>query len=155
MGKTSANPRWKQDSPVIRITHPTHPLRGQSFPVLPQNGGRPDPSYLNIALPNGECRFIPIAWTDQAAPFSYPLGACFRPENLVTLRQRLDELLARLSKQAMLEAQASEHQEPRDSHADHRAEPLGPTERRAARPDHRSAGTDAAAPPDRISGGGA
>jgi hypothetical protein len=117
--QASANPLRTPDSPVIRITHPTHPLCGQSFEVLPQNGGRPDPSYILVALPDGERRFIPVAWTDQAVQVSYPPGACFLPERLLALRQRLGRLLVRAGEQAMLQAQHNECEEPRDSHANH------------------------------------
>jgi hypothetical protein len=71
----------------VTIVHPTHPLRGQTFPVLQQS-----PNEVLIQLPSGEQRFIALAWTDQAVPPVTRPGAYFLLDQLVTLRQRLDAL---------------------------------------------------------------
>jgi hypothetical protein len=71
----------------VTIVHPTHPYRGQEFPVLQQS-----PEEVLIQLPSGEQRFIALAWTDQVAPPVTLAGARFLLDQLVTLRQRLDAL---------------------------------------------------------------
>jgi len=71
----------------VTIIHPTHPLRGQTFPVLQQS-----PDNVLIQLPSGEQRFIDLPWTDQAVPPITRAGTCFLLDQLVTLRQRLDAL---------------------------------------------------------------
>jgi len=76
----------------VRIIHPAHPLREQSFPVLHQ-GGEKGNQLLKIQLPDGECRFIPLDWTDQASSTVHRPGARFLIANLLTLRQRLNALL--------------------------------------------------------------
>jgi hypothetical protein len=153
--KNPANPLSTPDSSAVRITHPAHPLCGQSFEVLPQNGGRPDPSYVLVMLPNGERRFIPLAWTDQTTQVNYPPGACFLPERLLVLRQRLDHLLVRVGEQAMLQAQHNECKEPSHDYDHCRANPLATTESRTTGPHHRASGADPAAPPGSTAGGGA
>jgi hypothetical protein len=86
----------------VQITHPTHPLRGQTFAVVPQFGGKPDPTQLLIALPNGGQQLIPIEWTDQFPRIPYPPGARFLLERLLTARQRVDLLMAKKANQAIL-----------------------------------------------------
>ena len=102
--KSTPDALSKRDSFIIRITHPTHPLRGQTFVVQPLFGGRPDPNQLLIALPNGERRLIPQAWTDQVTHIDYPPGACFVAERLLLVRQRLDALLVQAGEQTILMA---------------------------------------------------
>jgi len=123
--------------------------------VLSDNGGRPDPSYILIALPDGERRFIPLAWTDQVAQVNYPLGACFLPERLLALRQRLDPLLVRVGEKAMLQTQQNDPQERNNSHANYRTETLGTTESRTTGPHHCPTGSDPAAAPESTAGGDA
>lgn len=139
----------------MRITHATHPLRGQSFNVVPLFGGKPDPTQILIALPSGDRRLVPAAWTDLVLQVDYPPGAFFVPERLVTLRQRLDHLLAHGDEQVILLAQKDERKEPRDHHANHTTDSLGAVDSRATDPDYRPLSPDVAASADTVSGGGA
>ena len=139
----------------MRITHAAHPLRGRSFKVVPLCGGKPDPTQILIELPNGERRFVPEAWTDLVGQVDYPSGACFVPERLVILRQRLDYLLARGDEQVILLAKPVKCKEPRDHHANHTTDSLGAVDSRTTDPDHRHLNPDGAASADTVSGGGA
>ena len=90
----------------MRITHPTHPLRGQSFPVIPLQQQK-HPHLIQIRLADDEYRFIPLVWTDQVPPpFSLP-GARFLLKNLLTLRQKVDGLLGASKKPVMLPPEIS------------------------------------------------
>src|SRR3990172_5296484 len=152
-GRTTANAPSTSKSLTVQITHPTHPLCGQHFSVVPLFGGKPDPTQILIALPNGEQRLIPSAWTNQVTQPSYPPGVCFLPERLLALRHRLDCLLERVSEQAILMANDIARDEPGGSHANPSPDPLGTDEPRAARPDHRHSGPDALASAQPVSGG--
>jgi hypothetical protein len=77
---------------VVRITHPAHPLRGQSFPAK-RRGREPNSQLFEIQRPDGEIQLIPLDWTDQAPPTVTLPGARFLLSNLLSLRQRLDALL--------------------------------------------------------------
>ena len=154
-GKSTPDALSKRASFIVRITHPTHPLRGQTFVVQHLFGGKPDPTQLLIALPNGERRLIPQAWTDQAKHIEYPPGTCFVAERLLLVRQRLDALLAQAGEQTILMVTGLECDEPGGNHANRRDDPLGSLERRATSSDHRHSCSDAATSIDPTSGGGA
>ncbi len=76
----------------MRITHPAHPLRGQSFPII-QHQKQKNPHLIEIQLADGERRFIPLEWTDQLPPVVTLPGARFLLSNLLLLRKQLDGLL--------------------------------------------------------------
>ena len=76
----------------MRITHPAHPLRGQSFPIIPHKQQK-NPHLIEIELANGEHRFIPVEWTDQSPPVVTVPGARFVLANLLLVRKQLDGLL--------------------------------------------------------------
>ena len=76
----------------MRITHPTHPLRGQSFAAV-EHQRKENGSLLEIQLANGERRLIPVDWTDQVPPVVTLPEARFLLANLLSVRQRVDELL--------------------------------------------------------------
>ena len=80
-------------SDYVCITHPAHPLRGQSFPVIPQQK-QTHPHLVQIRLADDECRFIPLAWTDQVPPPISQPGARFLLDKLLALRQKVTDLLA-------------------------------------------------------------
>ena len=80
-------------SDYVCITHPAHPLRGQSFPVIPQQK-QTHPHLVQIRLADDECRFIPLAWTDQVPPPISQPGARFLLEKLLALHQKVTDLLA-------------------------------------------------------------
>ena len=75
------------------ITHPAHPLQGQSFPLVQHHRKGQDTHLVKIQLNNGEHRLIPLAWTDQSPPRTTLPGARFVLADLISLRQLLDTLL--------------------------------------------------------------
>lgn len=153
--KARVNALLKRSAQTIKITHPTHPLWGQTFEEVPLYGGKPDPTGILIELPNGKRQLIPLAWTDQDSRIEYPTDTCFLPENLLRLRQQLDDLIERGAKErAMLKATEPENIEPGGSHHASQSRPVGAGESRIASPDHRDPGTDAAALLDAGKGGG-
>ena len=85
----------------MRITHPAHPLRGQSFPRVPHKKQK-NPRLTEIQLADGERRFIPLDWTDQASPVITLPDARFLPANLLALRKQLDGLLSFIEKSGTL-----------------------------------------------------
>ncbi len=108
-------------------------------------GGKPDPTQILIILPNGERQLIPIEWTDQVSQIQYPPGACFVFERLVVLRQRLDHLLSKDSKQTILTANEQELEQRGDSYANRRStNHLESDESRTTGPDHCHSGADVA-----------
>ena len=75
------------------MTHPFHPLRGQTFDLLAvrNNWGGDRVSYVGT---EGRLRTLPVEWTDVHAPdLIVTLGgsrACFRADLLRQLRVLLD-----------------------------------------------------------------
>jgi len=82
----------KAHSTYVRIIHPAHPLRGQSFPIT-QHQRKDNPHLIEIQLADGERRFIPLDWTDQIPSVVALPGSRFLLANLLSLHQRLDGLL--------------------------------------------------------------
>lgn len=82
----------KAHSGHVRITHPAHPLRGQSFPIIPHQKQK-NPHLIEIQLADGERRFIPLDWTDQVPPVVILPDVRFLLTNLLLLRKQLDGLL--------------------------------------------------------------
>ena len=86
--------RGRDGAPVFSVTHPFHPLRGQSFELLAirNNWGGDRVSFLGA---EGRLRTLPVEWTDVHAPdLTITLGAgraCFRIDLLRQLRVLLDE----------------------------------------------------------------
>ena len=86
---------------VFTVTHPFHPLRGQSFDLLGvrNNWGGDRVSYVGA---EGRLRTLPIEWTDVQAPaLIVTLGegrAFFRADLLRELRVLLDGEAAQVSK---------------------------------------------------------
>lgn len=134
----------------MRITHPAHPLRGQAFPVVPHQKQK-NPDLTEIELADGERRFIPLAWTDQAPPMVTVSDARFLPAKLLSLRQQLDGLLSLIAEGRTLP--------PKDSHleggSDELPQPvhLVRTDRGATEADHAAAGPNSAAATDDTGGG--
>jgi hypothetical protein len=153
VGKASPNALSTYDSPTIQITHPTHPLYGQQFAVVPLYGGKMDPRQVLILLPNGEQRLIPAEWTNQVAQADYPAGVCFLPERLLALRQRLDLMLVRTNDQAILKMADTQPLPPGGSHATVDSNTMGTIDAGTACPDYRHPGSDAATSGESTSGG--
>ena len=151
------NALLKRDSQTsVQITHPAHPLKGQILTVLPMVGGKLDASQILVALPNGEQQLIPAEWTDQVDPPHSLPGALFLFERLVILRQKLDCLLEKGVKQAILTVNEPEPDRNGGSYVDQRSpNPLEANEPRTARQDHCHPGRDAAAPMEPGKGGAA
>jgi hypothetical protein len=100
---TKPNTLSKRDShTTVQITHPAHSLQRQILAIKPMVGGKLDSTQILVALPNGEQQLIPTEWTDLVDhPRSLP-GALFFFEHLLILRQRVDCLLEKAVKQAIL-----------------------------------------------------
>ena len=124
--------------------------------MVPTVGGKPDANQILIALPNGGQQLIPAEWTDQVHHLQYPPGALFPFERLVVLRQRLDHLLEKDDRQAILTAKKEELDRPGGSDVNQRsANPLGSIKPRTTYQDYCDPGPDAAPPMDTGNGGAA
>ncbi len=83
---------------VFTVTHPFHPLRGQTFDLLAvrNNWGGDRVSYVGS---EGRLRTLPIEWTDVHKPdLAITLGAgraLFRADMLRQLRRLVDEQVSR------------------------------------------------------------
>jgi hypothetical protein len=83
---------------VFTVTHPFHPLKGQTFEVLAvrNNWGGDRVSYLDAA---GRLRTLPVEWTDVHGPDPVVMlsagRAFFRADLLRQLRKLIDEHMAR------------------------------------------------------------
>lgn len=85
----------------VRITHPAHPLRGQSFRVVPHQKQKKE-GWTEIELSDGERRYIRLDWTDQVPKrVTLPEGR-FLPDKLLWLRQELNGLLSLLAERGTL-----------------------------------------------------
>ena len=155
MGSNIPNALSKRDSKtIIQITHPAHPLKGQVLTNLPMVGGKLDSTQILVALPNGEQQLIPTEWTDLVDPPHSLPGAFFLFERLVVLRQRLDYLLEKEVKQAILTISEPELDRSGGSYVDQRSpNTLDSDEPRTAGQDHCDSGRDAAAPMEPENGG--
>lgn len=138
MGRSSPSTPFKRASKSkVQIVHPTHPFRGQVFDVVLLYGGKQDSTQILIALPNGEQQLIPVEWTDQVNKPQFPPGVLFPFEHLVVLRQRLDHLLGKEDRQAILMAEEQELDRPGGSYVNQRtARALASIESRTASPDY-------------------
>ena len=54
----------------MRVTHPFHPFRGQSFPVL-YRGHSGEERWVVLQRPDGSVVRLPIEWTDLRTPDGY------------------------------------------------------------------------------------
>src|SRR5207249_7651865 len=94
--KPQANaPEAGDAAPRFRVTHPFHPLFGQSLELAAQarEWGEERVYYRD---PTGRMRFLPARWTSVAAPDPFILIAAdrahFRLEDLIRLHDRLKQL---------------------------------------------------------------
>ncbi len=140
----------KAHSTHVRITHPAHPLRGQSFPAV-QHQKQKNIHSIEIQLADGERRCIPLEWTDQALPTVTLPGGRFLLANLFLLRQRLDGLLQTVAESSILP--------PNDTRIEGGSngfpEPVRmvETDKHSTCADHSHPGTDPAAPTSEATGG--
>ena len=110
-----------------------------------------DVHLIEIELPDGECRLLPLDWTDQMPhPVTLP-GARFLLANLLCLRQRLDALLPSARESSILPQETTEV----EGGSDGARKPSGvvETNRDAACSNPRLAGPDVA-PANRPTAGG-
>lgn len=76
------------DRPQVRVTHPFHPDRGRSFPLVAakQLWGE---ARVTVEHPDGTLHSIPVGWTDLAPIDPYVVigraRSRFRVEDLVAL----------------------------------------------------------------------
>ena len=94
--KPRANaPEAGDAAPRFRVTHPFHPLFGQSLELAAQarEWGEERVYYRD---PTGRMRFLPARWTSVAVPDPFVLiagdRAHFRLEDLIRLHDRVKEL---------------------------------------------------------------
>ena len=142
----------KTHSTLVRITHPAHPLRGRSFPVVQRQRRGQNTELVKIQLEDGERRLIPLDWTDQAPPVVTLPGARFLIANLISLRQRLDLLLQASEKSDIIPPRNDTQIEggtDEDSESIHVVE----TDRGSTSTSSRHSGTDAFAPTGEARGG--
>ena len=99
--KTRTADRGSSGLQLFTITHPFHPLKGQTFEVLAvrNNWGGDRVSYLS---PEGRLRTVPMEWADVCeADLATTIGAgraVFRADFLRDLRRLVDEDIARGNK---------------------------------------------------------
>jgi hypothetical protein len=76
----------------VRVTHPFHPLFGESFSLVAERGSRHGARVWYEAR-DGSVATLPRAWTDLAPPDPFVVladgKAHFRPEDLVALAELL------------------------------------------------------------------
>ncbi|WP_176231291.1 DUF5372 family protein [Candidatus Hakubella thermalkaliphila] len=83
----------KKDRQKIRVVHPFHPQRGQSFPfvIAKMLWGE---QRVTVEFPDGTLRSLPVSWTDWLPPDPYLSVGCgrsrFRVEDLLRLRDLID-----------------------------------------------------------------
>ena len=79
---------------TFRVTHPFHPLFGQTLDLLAQ-GREWGEERVYYRDENGRMRFLPAKWTNLAAPDPFVLAAAgrafFRVEDLIRIHDRLKE----------------------------------------------------------------
>jgi len=97
-----------------------------------------------IALPNGEQQLIPVEWTDQVNQSQFPPGVLFPLDRLVVLRQRLDHLLGKEDKQAILMTEEQEFDRSGGSYVVNQGSThaVGSIESLTASPDYCASGSD-------------
>jgi hypothetical protein len=140
----------KAHSTHVRITHPAHPLRGQSFPTV-QHRRQENSHLIEIQLADGERRFIPLEWTDQALPTVTLPGSRFLLANLLSLRRRLDGILQTIEEAGILpqnetQIKGGSNEFPEPVH-------VVETDRCSTCADHNHPGTNPAAPTSKATGG--
>src|SRR3990172_1861853 len=81
-GSNVHNNQKAQPGTEVTIVHATHPYHGQKVRVVPRMGRRQTTGEIRVALPTGEKRTIPVAWTDQGEQEEYPDGVYFPVRNL-------------------------------------------------------------------------
>jgi len=127
-------------------------LRGQSFPIVQEQHWHKDNAHLlEIQLPDGERRLVPLDWTDQIPQPVTPPGARFLLANLLSVRQRVDALLPAATESSILPLEKHET----EGGSDGTPEPgrLVQTERGATHSAPFLAGPDVAPPRRRAAGG--
>lgn len=74
---------------MVQITHPTHPLRGQSVPVLRTFQQKKGIEFL-IEWPDGQVSCIPQNWTDQVNSVPVTPGSKFTVNQLTLIQRWVD-----------------------------------------------------------------
>ena len=81
----------RRPSEWAKITHPFHPLRGQSFPIL-RNKRVSGVDTVVLWTSLGENVAIPLEWTDHADPSPFSPPSILDGECLVALTDLLESL---------------------------------------------------------------
>jgi hypothetical protein len=93
--KPRTAPRDAHPPPVFIVTHPFHPLHGQTFELLTYrfNWGEERVMYVG---PNGRTRSLPVTWTSVAPDDPFVVVAAgrapFRREDLLALTALLRDI---------------------------------------------------------------
>ena len=80
---------------MVQITHPAHPLRGQSVPVLRTLQQKKGIEFL-IEWPDGQVSCIPQNWTDQVNSVPVTPGSKFTVDQLTLIQRWLDDHLRKV-----------------------------------------------------------
>jgi len=92
-------------APCFQVTHPFHPLFGQSLELAAQ-GREWGEERVYYRDQSGRMRFLPAPWTSVAVPDPFVLIAAqrahFRLEDLIRLQERVKELQGGMSQVAGL-----------------------------------------------------
>lgn len=68
MNELSITPGNTNDEQNFTITHPFHPLCGQTFPLLSQHFAWGEERVFFSDAQTHELRSVPLAWTNRALP---------------------------------------------------------------------------------------
>jgi hypothetical protein len=93
LGSHTQDTPLKAHSTFVQITHPAHPLRGRSFPVVRQQVKEANTLFIEILVADDDRRWVPADWTNQQPPVVAVPHARFVPMQLIALRHSLDALL--------------------------------------------------------------
>jgi len=68
LNKLSTTPNNTNGEPCFTITHPFHPLSGQTFPLLSQRFAWGEERVFFADPQTQQVRSLPLAWTNLALP---------------------------------------------------------------------------------------
>ena len=96
MNELSTTPDDTNGEQRFTITHPFHPLQGQTFPLLSQRFAWGEERVFFSDSKTHEMRSLPLAWTSLAPPDPFVVlakgQAVFRFEDIESLVQLLNDI---------------------------------------------------------------
>ncbi len=93
MDKLSTTPNGVDGDVVFTVTHPFHPLAGQTFALIAQRLAWGEPRVFFHDSVTGRLRSLPTAWTNLAPPDPFVVLAAGRAMLRLTDLQALAHLL--------------------------------------------------------------